>query len=154
MGGKASRDKGSRGERQLRDLLRERGWHDVLRVPLSGAAQGFKGDVVARADGLGQEHSFEVKVRAGGFDKVYKLLTHNGPLAFCDPITLRGAFITYEPNELLGNNTRQYVKMDQFTDREQKVMQKILKMREKWLGDASFLVIKQDRHPFIFVRFV
>jgi hypothetical protein len=153
MGGKASRDKGSRGERQLRDHLREKGWHDVLRVPLSGASQGFKGDVVARADGLGQEHSFELKVRAGGFDKIYKLLTHAGSLAFCDPLTLRGALVTYDPNALLVAG-RHYVKMDCYTDKEQKVMQKILKMREKWLGDASFLVIKQDRHPFIFVRFV
>lgn len=44
MGGKASRDKGARFERAVVDVLNAHGL-DAKRVPLSGAAAGFKGDI-------------------------------------------------------------------------------------------------------------
>lgn len=59
--GKPSRDKGLRVERELVNKLKESGI-DAKRVPLSGAAEGFKGDiqigefvaeVKARKDGAG-----------------------------------------------------------------------------------------------------
>tara|TARA_R100000234_G_C4964093_1_gene163111 strand:- start:528 stop:833 length:306 start_codon:yes stop_codon:yes gene_type:complete len=59
--GKPSRDKGLRVERELVNKLKESGV-DAKRVPLSGAAEGFKGDiqigdliaeVKARKDGAG-----------------------------------------------------------------------------------------------------
>ena len=59
--GKPSRDKGLRVERDLVNKLKESGV-DAKRVPLSGAAEGFKGDiqigdliaeVKARKDGAG-----------------------------------------------------------------------------------------------------
>lgn len=44
VGGAFSRRKGVRAERELVRLLREHGF-EAVRVPLSGAAEGFKGDI-------------------------------------------------------------------------------------------------------------
>lgn len=45
--GARSRRKGSRGEREWAALLEARGW-EARRVPLSGAAEGYPGDVESR----------------------------------------------------------------------------------------------------------
>jgi hypothetical protein len=60
MGGKASRDKGQRGEREFAKLI------GGLRVPLSGAQEGYGNDVI----GLGLE--WEVKRRKSGFKTLYE----------------------------------------------------------------------------------
>jgi hypothetical protein len=60
MGGKASRDKGMRGEREFAKLI------GGLRVPLSGAQEGYSNDVI----GLGLE--WEVKRRKSGFKTLYE----------------------------------------------------------------------------------
>jgi len=64
MPGKAPKRKGTRFERELVDLLREwliqLGIHgEVHRVPLSGSAEGFKGDVLLR---LG-DYSFTIECK-------------------------------------------------------------------------------------------
>ena len=64
MGGRASRQKGDRIERELVTLHREAGV-EAQRVPLSGAAGGqFSGDLVIQAP-AGQLKA-EVKARASG----------------------------------------------------------------------------------------
>lgn len=60
--GKRSKRKGYTGEREFADLTGGK------RVPLSGAADGFKNDVIV--DGL----KFEVKRRKDGFKTLYKWL--------------------------------------------------------------------------------
>jgi hypothetical protein len=60
MGGKASRDKGQRAEREFAKLV------DGHRVPLSGAQEGYRNDVI----GLGLE--WEVKRRKSGFKQLYE----------------------------------------------------------------------------------
>lgn len=60
MSGKASRDKGQRAEREFAKLI---GGH---RVPLSGAQEGYRNDVI----GLGLE--WEVKRRKSGFKQLYE----------------------------------------------------------------------------------
>jgi Holliday junction resolvase len=73
MGGKMSRSKGARVEREMVNRLRAAGIY-AERVPLSGAAGGsFSGDVVIpidpdtmRAIGIGQELRAEVKSRSNG----------------------------------------------------------------------------------------
>jgi len=68
--GKASRDKGGRGEREFAALI------GGERVPLSGAAGGsYTGDV----KGLGRK--WEVKRRADGFKQLYKWLDGADALA-------------------------------------------------------------------------
>ena len=89
--GKKSRDKGARSERALVNLLREGGLA-ALRVPLSGASKGFKGDVVIRGcvnnpnkDETGgcdcPDFRIESKVRANGFKQIYNWLDGNDALA-------------------------------------------------------------------------
>ena len=65
---KFSRDKGQREERSLVNVHKSWGV-EAVRVPLSGAAEGFKHDVIAA--GL----SFECELRANGFKKIYDWLT-------------------------------------------------------------------------------
>lgn len=62
--GKFSRDKGARNERKLVNLIQSHGI-DAKRVPLSGAADGFKGDII-----MGQ-WTIEAKLRADGFKQIY-----------------------------------------------------------------------------------
>jgi Holliday junction resolvase len=71
-GGRASRDKGSRAERALVNLLQAAGFA-AERVPLSGAAHGrFGGDVSVPL--LGVDQRVEVKVRVDGFRELYRWL--------------------------------------------------------------------------------
>ncbi len=63
MSGKPSRDKGARVERELVSKLREKGIA-AKRVPLSGAAEGFKGDIVI--EHFTKSWQVEVKARKGG----------------------------------------------------------------------------------------
>jgi Holliday junction resolvase len=77
MSGKAPGAKGKRFERDIVTLLREAGI-DAYRVPLSGAARGFKGDVHIKKDG--RTFVLEAKSRARlGF--IYKSLRENDFLA-------------------------------------------------------------------------
>ena len=71
-GGRASRDKGSRGERAVVRFLQERGFA-AERVPLSGSARGrFGGDVSIPL--LGTDRRAEVKCRGDGFRELYRWL--------------------------------------------------------------------------------
>jgi hypothetical protein len=66
-----SRRKGDRAERQIVELLRAFGF-DAFRVPLSGAASGFKSDIEVR---LGARTlRLESKVRAHKFGMIYRWL--------------------------------------------------------------------------------
>uniref|UniRef100_A0A7V4EG14 VRR-NUC domain-containing protein n=1 Tax=Thermus tengchongensis TaxID=1214928 RepID=A0A7V4EG14_9DEIN len=60
-GGKGPKRKGTRAEREALRLLREAGL-EARRVPLSGSAPGYPGDLVAYLPGLG-EVVVEVKAR-------------------------------------------------------------------------------------------
>jgi Holliday junction resolvase len=73
--GKASRDKGARGERLFVRLLQEQGIA-AERIPLSGAAGGsFTGDITVPVMGI--DRKFECKLRADGFKEIYKWLEGN-----------------------------------------------------------------------------
>ena len=61
MSGRAPKRKGDRVEREVVKLLTKGGVH-AKRVPLSGAAKGYPGDVVAELPGLG-EACLECKAR-------------------------------------------------------------------------------------------
>lgn len=68
-----ARSKGIRGEYIVRNQLRSLGYK-ADRVPLSGSAEGFKGDVIASKDG--HSFKFEVKCRKDMFQNIYTL--HDG----------------------------------------------------------------------------
>jgi len=72
--GKSQRDKGYRTENNLRNLFID---SDIQcrRVPLSGGADGYKGDLIITVDE--QEHKAEVKCRGNGFKSLYEWLSDN-----------------------------------------------------------------------------
>jgi len=119
--------------------MREWGW-EADRVPLSGASQGFKGDIRARKGDT--EITIEVKSRAGGFDILYALKTPIFVMVDNDPVCLgstideaftkEGTYVTMEPNA--------------------KLVRK-LRACKKWLQGCDILAVKQDRKPFRFIRY-
>jgi Holliday junction resolvase len=89
-GGRASRQKGSRIERQIVRALEEAGF-SAERVPLSGAARGrFGGDVSVPL--LGVDRRVEVKARANGFRQLYEWLSDHDFLIVradrCEPLVV------------------------------------------------------------------
>src|SRR5262249_8904966 len=78
-GGRRSRDKGSRGERQFVNHLQDNGIA-AERIPLSGSAGGkFAGDVSIPL--LGVDRIAEVKTRRNGFPTLYRWLDSRDLLA-------------------------------------------------------------------------
>lgn len=69
-----SRRKGYESERELVLILNAAG-HEARRVPLSGAQEGYPGDLIV--DG----QRWEVKRRAAGFKQIYEWLGDNAVLA-------------------------------------------------------------------------
>jgi len=89
-GGRASRDKGNRGERAVVRFLQGRGFA-AERVPLSGAARGrFGGDVSIPL--LGTDRRIEVKCRNNGFRQLYDWLEGHDFLIVradrCEPLVV------------------------------------------------------------------
>ena len=71
-GGRRSRDKGNRAERAIVRFLQDKGFA-AERVPLSGSAGGsYIGDISIPV--RGRDLCAEVKVRARGFQELYKWL--------------------------------------------------------------------------------
>ena len=89
-GGRASREKGNRGERAVVRFLQEHGFA-AERVPLSGAARGrFGGDVSIPL--LGADRRVEVKCRGNGFRQLYDWLAGHDLLIVradrCEPLVV------------------------------------------------------------------
>ncbi len=74
--GKASRDKGALFEREVVNALKEHHLN-AKRVPLSGAAEGFKGDVLVDVHWQDKPLKLECKRRANGFGLIYDNLGDN-----------------------------------------------------------------------------
>lgn len=152
MGGKASRDKGARSERALRDELIRQGWLDVRRVPLSGAVKtsaAYQDDVVGTAPN-GKEYRFENKARATGFESIHRILPREGSVHAVmldngDCIT-----VALNPNECIEPVT--FLALSEFESSYQKVFRSIGNKCIGWAGNAHILSLKQDRLPFIYVR--
>jgi Holliday junction resolvase len=158
MGGKHSRDKGARSERQLRDELRRHGWTDVVRVPLSGAVKSrneYQDDVAGRPPGWATEIRFENKARRAGFDKIYTLVPPSVDyVAFNDMVNGGAAVISLDPNKILDVASRVGLRdISTFDPKVQKVLRNVLKKCRDWIGNAQVLSLKQDRCPFIFIRY-
>lgn len=152
MGGKFSRDKGRRVEYEIRDLLNSWGFKTV-RVPLSGASQGFKGDLEVDM-GFHKLHG-EVKARKDQFDSIYAFLD-----GYCKgkPVQVVGdgysAIVGYDFLSL--GFTWGTLDHRVITDvpKEFKNGKKKLLGTVKWVKDCAFLVLKNDRRMPIFIRFI
>lgn len=153
--GKMSRNKGKRGEYEVRDILRDLGW-SAHRVPMSGAAQGFKHDVIAEKDT--KKLSFEVKLRKASFSKLYVLLDTLGEgetLSFLHDGVL--VDMTYNLGTLLGEkNNQAYVSykyhLEKFPELK-KHFQRVMSVDSLRQG-ADFLAVRDNSKPFIFIRYL
>ena len=151
--GKASRDKGARVERALRDELTRHGWEGATRVPLSGAMKTrveYQSDVTARPPGFVNEVTFECKARAKGFDAIYALLGRQDALYFSVG-TGDLCVVTLDPNRAIESGS--FPDITTFPPEQQKVMRSIVKKCRDWIGTAQILALKQDRMPFLYVRY-
>lgn len=144
MGGKASRDKGKRGEYLLRDHFRSLGWVSH-RVPSSGAAQGAKGDVTLEKDG--RTLRAELKCRKNEFKSIYALYPGH-PVC----VTQYGAscILSHDFGALGYTGDTASVAMLNPTG----VSVKKLMGLKKLVKECDFLVIKIDYQPFLFIRYL
>lgn len=144
--GKFSRRKGNRVEYLVRDAMREHGFQ-VDRIPASGAAQGFKGDLRARHQD--KEYTVEVKARKDEFNHLYEIL---------DTYTTHGwgYKYTYDGGHIvLGDNPFQVIALDRGLHLEfDKKLETLFKNCRKYLVNCDLLAIKQDRKPVIYMRWI
>lgn len=156
MSGHRSRRRGLRGEYLLRDQLRKRGY-EANRVPSSGAAEGFKGDVVATKDG--KELVFEVKNWKGKFKKIYQLYDaaakEEGYLAFnLGDENMTCVLLSTDLDKVL-NSERYYgyAHLHPLYSTFKRTFLKIANMR-KLVKGCDVLALKDDFRPFLYVRFM
>lgn len=147
MGGRASKQKGSRAEYQIRDILRDKGW-TADRVPMSGAAQGFKGDVKATKEG--RTLLVEVKSRQDEYKNLYVMLDNTPALVLTGLNTPTGCIAIGYDLEVVLNQTRFTVIPD---PKYVRTIRKIVTMK-KLLGEAELLAVKINNKPFIYIKYV
>ncbi len=156
MGGRSSKQKGNRVEYQVRDHLKSLGY-EAHRVPASGAAQGFKGDVVAERGT--QKYVFEVKARADEFASIYALYDNRSQkeAGFCIVEPTRAVYVSERFSDLLGGyftKCHPDFTSGAFSPGALKRTTNKLFGLEKMLKGADFLVLKNNNKPLLFVRFV
>lgn len=146
MGGRASRAKGMRGEYKVRDYFRSFGW-EANRVPSSGAAEGFKGDVVLTKEG--RTLRAEVKYHEN-FHSVYALVEKVGGLAQYD---VNGTYVTasYEFDDLGFEDVVQCRLYEGITIKTPGI-KKLIGL-QKFVKTCDFLVLIMNFHPLLFIRF-
>lgn len=152
MSGLKSRRKGMRNEYLLRDYFRSIGWV-ADRVPSSGAAQGFKGDVKLSKGSM--ELFAECKVRQSEFKSIYAMVESIGKGQ--KPVWLINGGISavvstnfndlgYETSVCLDNT----VVIKQGHNR---AFKKLFNLT-KFVKTCNFLVLRINHKPFLFVRFI
>lgn len=154
--GKFSRAKGKRNEYAFRDYLRRMGYQ-ADRVPSSGAAQGFPGDIKASKDG--KTTLFELKTRKDSFKTFYALMdairnTGTDRIGVTVPglkkqcVDISGSIGGIYDTE----GVYEFPQRLPFYEQHKKAFAR-LAVLEEMLGKSDILVIKDDRAPYIFFRF-
>lgn len=145
-------------EYQLRDFLRNLGW-TADRVPCSGAAQGFKGDIKARK--YERDVLFEMKARKSSFKNIYAIFklhrdtTGDDVLSFVLPgERIMCVDISDSPNAFFDEANTGYTlaKSLPYYSQYKRTFGQIENL-EKLLQSAEILVLKDDRMPLIFLRY-
>lgn len=158
MGGKSSRDKGARGERNLVMHLALLDY-DARRVIRTRAVGGYENDVVpdviATKDGV--EYTFENKYRKNAYktiydlydkestDNVYRFAVPQSPEPLCVAIGT-----DFEEVKIHSDVYFTSVSLDGSVST--RTYMRILRLRELLKG-AQFLVIKDNGKPPLFLRF-
>jgi hypothetical protein len=154
MSGRMSRNKGKRNEYLLRDYFRRYGW-DANRVPSSGAAQGFKGDITLSKGNI--KLTAECKARQNEFKSIYaehveknvELDAENKLVGTIYTTKGMSVIVSYDFNAL-GYETSCAPMQGTMTPR---TLKKLFGLH-KFLKTCDLLVIRIDRKPFLFIRFI
>lgn len=142
------RSKGKVGEYKARDIFREMGWK-ADRVPSSGAAPGFKGDVKLEKGSL--ILVAEVKNKRDEFKMVYALLNSSKQKCLhmaCEDVLVTMSYSFHD----LGFETASSTSRLFEAVAKDRTISKIMNMR-KLLKTADFLMVRNDRSPFIYLRY-
>jgi Holliday junction resolvase len=144
-----SKKKGTRAEYKVRDLLRSLGYK-ADRVPCSGAAQGFKGDIKASKNGV--EYLIEVKCRAEEYKSVYALYEKCTDEKFSGVTLVTPVMVVHMTRhiDLLFNSAPFYQVHTEKLKQVYRVTKKILGLR-KLLGEATILALLSDRKFPLFI---
>lgn len=147
MSGLKSRRKGRRVEYLLRDELRVKYGMQADRVPLSGASQGFKGDIRVIPEHGAPPEYIEVKVRQNEFKEIYAHV-HSG---------LRFVF-TFDKNIVWISDDFKLIRpplevVYPYPLPESKTLLRKMHKLMSFVKDCDYLAIKIDRKPFLFLKF-
>lgn len=145
MGGRMSRNKGKRLEYAIRDHLRSLGFPDAVRVPLSGASEGFKGDVLY-TDHQGKKITIEAKSRKAGFTTLYKKFV-NTVIEHPD----LGGISVYNFEEINAYSLN-YIAcsvIEDLTPREEGIFNTLYLLKQ----EADMLIVKDNNKPMLLVMF-
>lgn len=136
----SNRGRGKRGEYLVRDLIRSEGF-ECHRIPASGAAQGFKGDLEVRFND-GSKMAVEVKVRKTQFQAIYEFVKGLG-FANLETVIISGEFRAV----VRASHQTHPIPLDK------KLLTSLMSCR-KYIQDCAVIAIKQDRKPVLFLRFL
>lgn len=153
MSGLMSRRKGTRAEYKIRDHLRSLGY-ETYRVPLSGASEGFKCDVVARKGGI--TYTLEVKSRRSAFRTIYKFFRARKDSSESTRIlypngTLIAVSTSFEQCKETGPSAV-FTPMNGFEKWEVRACVSLLR-HHQWLQGAQYLVIIDNNQPPLYIRY-
>lgn len=154
MSGNYSRNKGSRGEYALRDHFRRLGF-ESNRVPSSGAAEGFKGDVTYKRDLI--QGTVELKCRKDAFRNIYAMYDkeeRGGKLCLIttDGVTDRLVLIT--KSFIIATSAVCHEDVFKAYGPEYKRVVKKVGNLYKLKQSCDLLVLKDDRKDFLFLRYI
>lgn len=144
MSGLKSRNKGCRNEYLARDHIRAQGYK-VDRIPASGASQGFKGDLRV----MTESGTLIVEVKSR---KKYFECLHEANLI--GPVNL-----TLTTQVRVGNSLADVVEPIPAAHIRVTLLptpQQLRKLERcaEMLGPADILMVKDDRRPWIYMRFI
>jgi hypothetical protein len=158
MSGLRSRRKGLSQEYRLRDALRSWGW-EADRVPSSGAAEGFPGDIRAKKDD--KELLFELKARKDSFGSLYDMYDDHLKVMQDDllsvvvptetlllPVEMSTSLEAVLEGSMIKVNAPQH---PVYRDHQRAFNR--LPTVFAWLKSSDILVLKDDRRPYLFLRF-
>lgn len=151
---KSSRRRGKRGEYLLRDYLRARGFQSD-RVPSSGAAQGFKGDVTFDNGTL--KGTAELKNHSGTFKKLYDLYFENVRINSTDIMSFSIADMCIDMSTSIDSvyateSVYPVYTSHKLAEKYSRTFQRFGTLKAM-KGTSDIFVIKDNRMPFLFIRF-
>jgi len=156
--GVAQKRRGMRAEYKVRDLLREHGWK-AYRVPLSGNAQGFRGDVVATKGShkIVAEVKHMEKLPATLWRIARRFRPDSGASLLREEAT--GRYYAFMPAEVFVSNYPDCIRVAQFlasqgehTEAIRKMPKTVLRMLEQAQREQAFLFLVVSRKP-VYVLF-